>query len=69
MVNQRRRIKGSFYERMELNQYPFDTQVGTHNNLYLFKLNFLRQTEYHSTHLPLCFLCAGFNSHSNYRTW
>ena len=35
MVNQRRRIKGSFYERMELNQYPFDTQVGTHNNSYL----------------------------------
>ena len=34
-VYQRRRIKGSFYERMELNQYPFDTQVCTLRNLYI----------------------------------
>ena len=34
-VYQRRRIKGSFYERMELNQYPFDTQVCTLRNLYM----------------------------------
>ncbi len=26
-VYQRRRVKGVFFERMELNQFPFDTQV------------------------------------------
>eukprot|EP00919_Chromeraceae_sp_WS-2016_P031932 GHVR01075297.1.p2 GENE.GHVR01075297.1~~GHVR01075297.1.p2 ORF type:complete len:100 (+),score=8.18 GHVR01075297.1:139-438(+) len=27
-VHERRRVKGNFFENMELNQFPFDTQVG-----------------------------------------
>lgn len=27
-VTEKRRINGSFFEYMELNQFPFDTQVG-----------------------------------------
>ncbi len=33
-VYQRRRVKGAFFERMELNQFPFDTQVSQQSVLH-----------------------------------
>src|SRR6218665_18476 len=50
LICERRRVKGTFLENLELNKFPFDTQVGLQINQKMSNLQIPEYSFFHFTH-------------------